>query len=251
VADLISKYLGDEDVVVKPDAGTHGNGVRLASDRGELEVLLSDVQPSITNPSGVVAQELIPKWFYDMRILVAKEKGKPGYCPPTCLVRAGFKEFRTNTFLGNMVFRLHMPESVRKASVKAGEVLAEGSDAWVLALDAMPYLSEEYMTGERELRGCFDELVEHFNIVQKVKAIPDKKADFEYYTDAVTTAYESYMDSDPYRHIQGVVQETLESTQDQVVFHEGNSCPEFWEQTRVVGGINVAELLLNCAQSLV
>jgi len=250
VANLLIQHLGEKNIVVKPDAGTHGSGVSLASNRDELESILGKVHPSITNPSGVLAQELIPKWFYDMRILISKEKGKLGYCPPTCLVRAGFKEFRTNTFLGNMVFRLQMPDSVRKASVKAAEVLAGDSEAWVLAMDAMPYLSEDLMVGETELKGSFDELVKYFKVVQKVKAMPDKKADFVYYSDAVKEAYESYMDSGPYRHIQGVVQDTLEATQDKVVFHEGNSCPEFWEQTRVVGGINVAELLLKSAQSL-
>jgi hypothetical protein len=46
------------------------------------------------------------------------------------------------------------------------------------------------------------------------------------------------------------VNSTLRRTQNSVYFHEGNACPEFWEQTRVVGGINLAIDLLSCAQSL-
>jgi glutathione synthase/RimK-type ligase-like ATP-grasp enzyme len=251
IADLITNHLEGQRIVVKPDSGTHGSGVSLADNHKELEILLSNVEPSIINLSGVVAQELVPKWFYDMRIIVSKEKGKQEFCPSTCLVRAGFKDFRTNTFLGNMVFRLRMPQSVRKASAKAAKVLAGSYQAWVIALDAMPYLSEENMVGEPTLRSSFNELAEYFNVVQKVKAIKDKKVDFIHYSDAITDAYKRYMDSTPYKHIQGVIEDTLKATQDKVVFHEGNSCPEFWEQTRVVGGINVAGMLLNSAKSLI
>jgi hypothetical protein len=59
------------------------------------------------------------------------------------------------------------------------------------------------------------------------------------------------MASEAYAHIEGVVNETLEKTQDSIYFHEGNACPEFWEQTRIVGGVNLAEDLLACAQSLI
>jgi len=58
------------------------------------------------------------------------------------------------------------------------------------------------------------------------------------------------MASEPYAHIQGVVNETLEKCRDSVYFHEGNACPEFWEQTRIVGGVNIAEDLLTCALGL-
>ncbi len=58
------------------------------------------------------------------------------------------------------------------------------------------------------------------------------------------------MATDAYAHIQAVVQESLNKTRDKVLFHEGNSCPEFWEQTRIVGGVNVGECLLRGAESL-
>ena len=50
--------------------------------------------------------------------------------------------------------------------------------------------------------------------------------------------------------VKAVIEESIERGKDQVLFHEANSCPEFWEQTRIVGGVNVAESLLRCAQSL-
>jgi anaerobic selenocysteine-containing dehydrogenase len=35
-----------------------------------------------------------------------------------------------------------------------------------------------------------------------------------------------------------------------ILFHEANSCPEFWEQTRLIAGINVAVPLIKCAESV-
>jgi hypothetical protein len=58
------------------------------------------------------------------------------------------------------------------------------------------------------------------------------------------------MSFDAYSEIQKVIDESLELNKDSIVFHEGNACPEFWEQTRIVAGINVAESLLRCAKSL-
>jgi len=35
------------------------------------------------------------------------------------------------------------------------------------------------------------------------------------------------------------------------MFHEANACPEFWEQTRLAAGLNLAEPLLKGAQSII
>jgi len=250
VADLIEAQLGDGKVVVKPDAGTHGRGVSLAEGHDQLVERLGETGSSIINPSGVVAQEFVPKWFYDLRIIVEKEKGRRGICNPTALVRGGFKEFRTNTFLGNMVFRVELPEIVRSEAVRCGEVLAGGADAWVLALDAMPYIGDDKTTDEEELKDYFDELVEPFGAVKKVKADQMKMRKFEEYSRRIEGAYNGYMATEAYAFIQGVIQESLDGKRDTVLFHEGNSCPEFWEQTRIVGGANVADSLLRCAKSL-
>jgi hypothetical protein len=58
------------------------------------------------------------------------------------------------------------------------------------------------------------------------------------------------MSEESYAYIQDAIRESLWKTRDTVLFHEGNACPEYWEQTRIVGGVNVAESLLRCAQSL-
>ena len=250
VARLIEQQLGDERVVVKPDAGTHGRGVGLSADHGELVELIGEIEPSVINPSGVIAQEFIPKWFYDLRILVEKERGKAAHCPPTALVRGGFTEFRTNTFLGNMVFRVELPEVVRRESEKCAAALTGGKEAYVIALDAMPYIGDTKFADEDELRSHFTELNEAFRKVKEVKADPEKKTKFRAYSEKIEKAYGDYMATDAYAHIQAVVQESLDKTRDKVLFHEGNSCPEFWEQTRIVGDINVAESILRSAVSM-
>ena len=50
--------------------------IMLSKTREELEASIKETKPSIINPVGVVAQELVEKWFYDLRIIVSKEKGK-------------------------------------------------------------------------------------------------------------------------------------------------------------------------------
>ena len=250
ISKLIASNIGEENVVLKPDAGTHGRGVSLAGNGEELTKILHEITPSVTNPAGVVAQELIPKWFYDLRIIVSKEKGRKDRCHPTALARGGFKEFRTNTFLGNMVFRAQLPPAVRREAERCADVLSGGRKAWVIALDAMPFIGEEVMEGEDELKESFSALEKPFQVVQKVKKSPTKKFDFREYTCNITNAYKEYMATEAYARIEKVVNSTLRRTQDSVYFHEGNACPEFWEQTRVVGDINLAIDLLNCAESL-
>jgi hypothetical protein len=87
--------------------------------------------------------------------------------------------------------------------------------------------------------------------VTQVKKMPLKRQHFKEYTKAVDQAFANYMRSEPYNYIEEVVNSTLLKTADNVFFHEGNSCPEFWEQTRAVAGINLAELLLASAQSII
>ena len=81
IADLLQQEL-QTDIVVKPDAGTHGKSVKLAKERAQLENVIREVEPSIINPIGVLAQNLVEKWFYDLRIIVTKEAGKEPYCSP-------------------------------------------------------------------------------------------------------------------------------------------------------------------------
>ena len=250
IVDLIEGQLGDGKIVLKPDSGTHGRGIVLVDGLDALKGELEGVRPSIINPSGVVAQEFIPKWFYDLRIIVWKEKGSPYRCAPTAMVRGGFTDFRTNAHLGNMIFRVDLPANIMEQAVKCGEVMSGGAEVGVIALDAMPYIGDSRFGDEDELKASFVDIEEPFEVVRRVKADPRKMWEFDSYTREIEKAYGDYMATDAYAHIQAVVQESLDKTRDKVLFHEGNSCPEFWEQTRIVGGVNVGECLLRGAESL-
>ncbi|MCK4815299.1 hypothetical protein KA005_05980, partial [bacterium] len=250
ICNLLEQELADN-IVIKPDAGTHGRGVRLARDRESLHSILRSVRPEITNPSGIVAQEFVKKWFYDLRILVFKKKGESPRCHADALARCSIKDFRTNTYLGNMVCRARLPKIVRKNAEICAGILGENHDAWVIALDAMPSIPREMRVDELQLQHSFDGLKEPFAKVTRVKRMRNKKSKFVDYTNAISDAYESYMDTESYKYLELVVNETLSRCAENVYFHEGSACPEFWEQTRVVAGINVAEDLLQCSQSLI
>jgi hypothetical protein len=56
---------------------------------------------------------------------------------------------------------------------------------------------------------------------------------------------------DAYENVKDIIEETIERSNQTILFHEANACPEFWEQTRLIAGINVAEPLLECAQSVI
>src|SRR4030042_2086432 len=94
IADLFEQEIPLIDgIVIKADAGTHGKMIMLSKTREELEASIKETKPTIINPIGVVAQELVQKWFYDLRIIVSKEKGKQPVCYHTSMARAGLKDF--------------------------------------------------------------------------------------------------------------------------------------------------------------
>ena len=247
ISQLIQNQLGDR-LVLKPDGGTHGVGVKLAEGTDMLNEYLSNEAPSIINPVGLLAQEYIPKWFFDLRIIVEKEKGRLPYCHPTAMARGGFNDFRTNASLGNMVFRTLLPSKVRSEAVRCASIIGNDQDSYVLALDAMPFIMEEDRVNELELKTYFSDLEKHFEAVNRVKQRSDKKTNFKAFTTAIEDTYGIYMSTKPYLYIEDLINEVVRSSL--IYFHEGNSCPEFWENTRIVGGVNVAESIIRCAKSL-
>jgi glutathione synthase/RimK-type ligase-like ATP-grasp enzyme len=251
IADLLQLELNHEDIVVKPDAGTHGKSVQLAKERKELVEILRQVQPSIINPVGVLAQKLVQKWFYDLRIIVTKEDGEPPYCYPTALARGGFKEFRTNTFLGNMVIGVNLPAHIREVSAKCGEAMGGDSKSYLLAFDAMIDVSEDRPVDDEYLMGEFEKLESSFNAVKNVKRDKTKRTDFPEWNKKLEAAFEHYKSQEAYLNIKNVIEDSMEKNKQNIMFHEANACPEFWEQTRLAAGINLAEPLLKGAQSII
>jgi glutathione synthase/RimK-type ligase-like ATP-grasp enzyme len=250
ISDLIQQELGNEEIVVKPDAGTHGKKVMLAKKREALLKVIRETKPSITNPIGVLAQEFVQKWFYDLRIVVVKENGRAPYCFEKALARAGFKDFRTNTYLGNMVFGVNLPPYIREMAIKCGEVIGENSKVWVLALDAMLNIGEDKMVDDEYIKSELEKLVPPFEAVKKVKMDRTKKKDFSTWNAKLERAFQEYINLEEYENIKKIIEESMERGKKSIMFHEVNSCPEFWEQTRMIAEINLAVPLLRCAQSV-
>jgi glutathione synthase/RimK-type ligase-like ATP-grasp enzyme len=251
IADLMQLELGHENIVIKPDAGTHGKDVQLAKDRKDLLTILKGIQPSIINPVGILAQTLVQKWFYDLRIIVTKEDGKQPYCYPTALARAGFKDFRTNTFLGNMVFGVNLPAHIQEVSAKCGKALGGDSKAWLLAFDAMIKVGEDKTVDDEYLIEEFDKLEPSFDAVKKLKRDKTKRTDFPAWNKKLEKAFQNYKNQEAYSNIKDIIEESMEEHKQNIMFHEANACPEFWEQTRLAAGINLAEPLLKGAQSII
>jgi glutathione synthase/RimK-type ligase-like ATP-grasp enzyme len=252
IAELFQQEIPQEEgIVIKADAGTHGKMIMLSKSTDELIANIQETKPSIINPIGVVAQELIQKWFYDLRIIVSKEKGKQPVCYHTAMARAGFKDFRTNTFLGNLVFHAKLPLSVQELAVKCGNALGKGSDAWIFALDAMVDVKENKTVDETYLKAELEKASQSFVPVQKVKADEIRLTNFEGWNKKLEQAFQGYSSTSAYENIKNIIEESVENNKSALVFHESNSCPEFWENTRLATGLNVAILLLKGAQSLI
>jgi glutathione synthase/RimK-type ligase-like ATP-grasp enzyme len=252
IADLFEQEMPlSQGIVIKADAGTHGKMIMLSSNREELEANIKETKPTIINPIGVVAQELVQKWFYDLRIIVSKEKGKQPVCYHTSMARAGFKDFRTNTFLGNLVFHAKLPLSIQEMALKCGKALGKDSDAWIFALDAMVNVGNNKNADDDYLKSQLDLAGQAFVPVQKVKADETRLTDFETWTGKLEKAFSTYKSSAAYENIKNIIEESVNKNESALVFHESNSCPEFWENTRLATGLNLAIPLLKGAQSLI
>ena len=250
IANLLETELGDS-VVIKPDAGTHGKGIVLSKNREELLVNIGQTESSIINPVGVVAQELVEKWFYDLRIIVYKEKRKDPVCHPIGMARAGFSDFRTHTFLGNIVFDVKLPQHIRELAAKCGKALGREHEAYVFAMDAMINVGKNKNADEETLKAQLAKAGETWEPVKTVKRDDLRLRDFKTWNTRLEAAVNNYKATEAYAKVKGIIEENIEANRTRIVFHEANSCPEFWEQTRTITGMNVAVPLLKGAQSLI
>lgn len=252
IADLFEQEIPlKEGIVIKADAGTHGKMIMLSKNREELEANIKETKPNIINPIGVVAQALVEKWFYDLRIIVSKAKGKQPVCYHTAMARAGFKDFRTNTFLGNLVFHAKLPFSIQKLAIKCGKTLGKDNDAWIFALDAMVDVKGNKNADEVYIKDQLDLAAKAFLPVQKVKQDEMRLTDFETWNNKLEATFKAYKSTPAYENVTNIIEESVEKNKSALVFHESNSCPEFWENTRLATGLNVAVPLLQSAESLI
>ena len=135
--------------------------------------------------------------------------------------------------------------------MKCGSTLGKGNDAWIFALDAMINVKDNKQVDDVYLKSELDLAAEAYVPVQKVKADETRLTDFPTWNGKLEKTFNTYASSDSYQKIKNIIEESIEKNKNALVFHEANSCPEFWENTRLVTGLNVAIPLLKGAQSLI
>jgi len=87
--------------------------------------------------------------------------------------------------------------------------------------------------------------------VKKLKRDKTKRTDFPEWNRKLEMAFQHYKSQEAYLNIKDIIEESIEKNKHKIMFHEANACPEFWEQTRLAAGINLAEPLLKGAQSII
>jgi len=96
-----------------------------------------------------------------------------------------------------------------------------------------------------------EKLVPCFDKAKDVKRDEQSKnRDFRLWSSSLEKAYGDYMSNDAYSKVKEIIEQSMDRGKDRILFHEANSTPEFWEQTRIIAGVNVAEPLLKCAKSV-
>ena len=115
----------------------------------------------------------------------------------------------------------------------------------------MTDVKENKQVDDDYLKSQLDLAAEAYAPVQKVKADETRLTDFQAWNGKLEQTFNTYASSDSYQKIKSIIEESIEKNKDALVFHEANSCPEFWENTRLVTGLKVAVPLLKCAQSLI
>jgi methionine aminopeptidase len=148
------------------------------------------------------------------------------------------------------VFDAKLPSHIRELAVKCGRVLGKDHEAWVIAIDAMINLGDKYKVEDDLIKQELDRAAAEFETVQRVKKDDSRLRDFPDWNTKLEAAFKTYKNTEPYAKVKGTIESSIERNKQDVVFHEANSCPEFWEHTRLIAGINVAIPLLKGAQSL-
>jgi hypothetical protein len=150
-----------------------------------------------------------------------------------------------------MVIGVNLPQHIREISAKCGAAMGEGSKSYLLAFDAMVEVGNNKIVDDEYLKGLFDKLEPSFNAVKSIKLDKTKRTNFPEWNKRLEKAFENYKNQDAYLNIQKVIEENMEKNKHNIMFHETNACPEFWEQTRLAAGINLAEALLKGAKSII
>jgi len=136
-------------------------------------------------------------------------------------------------------------------AVQCSKTIGKNSKAWLLAFDAMIDIGEDKISDDEYIKAEFEKLEHSFDSVKKVKSDRTKKRNFSSWNKRLEKAFQNYKSQEAYGNIKKIIEESMERNKHNILFHEANACPEFWEQTRLVAGINLAVPLLKCAQSVI
>jgi hypothetical protein len=150
-----------------------------------------------------------------------------------------------------LVFDAKLPLSIQELSVECGKTLGNGDEAWIFALDAMVNVGENKSVDDVLLKEELDKAAHAFLNVQKVRIDETRFTNFQIWTKKLEKTFEMYKKSPAYQNIKDIIEASVEKNKNALVFHESNSCPEFWENTRLATGLNVAIPLIKGAMSLI
>jgi len=236
-------------LVVKPTQGSWGKGVILVRDRAELVRAVEEAQPTLINPTGLLAQEFVDKPGFDLRILCWKRPAEaPRFLCCIARVSRSSAEFRTNTHLGGLPVGVDLGEflGITVDACKAAASLQREEDASIVALDAMPLLDDKESTHvvehlARNTAGLFDE-IRQFVAENETKRYTTWKEELE-------RRFQDYKASPGYRELAEKIRETLDRSR--IVWHEANSRFDFAVNTRNASGVNPAEAYVGIAKSLI
>ena len=121
----------------------------------------------------------------------------------------------------------------------------------MFALDAMINVGENKNVTDEELKSELEKAAAAFETPRRIKQDNPRLRDFPKWNCKLEAAFQNYMSTEPYKKVKSIIEESIDKNKHTIVFHEANSCPEFWEHTRLIAGINVAVPLLKGAQSLI
>lgn len=112
-------------------------------------------------------------------------------------------------------------------------------------------IQENKLVDDYQLKLELEKALTVFESLRKIKTEKYKQSDFSLWNDKLEKSFQDYMVTKPYQKVKNIIDESIEKNKDAIVFHESNSCPEFWEHTRLIAGINVAIPLIKGAKSLI
>ena len=114
----------------------------------------------------------------------------------------------------------------------------------------MPDVGKEKIVDDSKVISELNKLTTPFNQINEVKRDKSKYKDFFVWNHRLEDSFQKYMELEAYHRIKEIIEESVKMKRKDIYFHEINACPEFWEQTRLITGINIAITLLTCVKSV-